>query len=297
MLAGLPRSSANAVIRALHGNLSGNPKLIAPPASDGDGILYTRAFVETCLRGMTEYAVRQSNIAGSGPAPASITLGYVPDESQEELLQAVDFSVFSMPLVGLQEYKAGRQVRHDARACQEIVANSIEQTRPALGELTRRISSYSPRDPIFLPPLNFHLSSALRLADLFVEIRNGMRLWADRLPEAETVRAMKEDLPLHVRGPHADVFQDDRGLFFPRDLSNHAMARQLDIDPALHQRISSLRSSYRFGIPLPAGFHHDVQFARRNLGGAQFDCTDRGQINLYCDYANVYPNDFVRPSA
>ncbi len=246
---------------------------------------------------MTEYAERQSNLAGAEPAPAFITVAYVPDDSQEQLLRAVDFGVFSVALLGLQEYNAGRQMRHDIKTCRQIVASTLDRSRPALGELMRRISSYSSRDPIFLPPLNFHLSKAKRLADAFVEVRSGMRLWTDRFAEAETARATKEELPFHVRGPHADVFQDDRGLFFPRDSSNHAPARGFEDSATVQQRIHSLRSSYRFGVPLPSGFHHDAQFSKRALGGTQFECTEQGQINLYSDYASVYPNDFVRPSA
>ena len=52
---------------------------------------------------------------------------------------------------------------------------------------------------------------------------------------------------------------------------------------------------YRFGAPLPDGFHHDVQ--KRNgqdMKRVVFDCSVDGPVFVSGSYANVYPNDFVR---
>ena len=57
-----------------------------------------------------------------------------------------------------------------------------------------------------------------------------------------------------------------------------------------------MRSVFRFGVPLINGYHHDVQFAGHALSGQTFECSREGFVQLNSNYANIYPNDFVRPS-
>jgi hypothetical protein len=62
--------------------------------------------------------------------------------------------------------------------------------------------------------------------------------------------------------------------------------------PAIADR---LRSLYRFGGALERGLHHDAQRSDGSpLGGATFHCSEKGTFDAKGDYANVYPDDFVR---
>jgi hypothetical protein len=56
-----------------------------------------------------------------------------------------------------------------------------------------------------------------------------------------------------------------------------------------------LRGAFRFGCPLDAGFHHDVQFeGARGLDAVVLSCTQRGSVRSKSDYVNIYPNDIIR---
>lgn len=177
-----------------------------------------------------------------------------------------------------------------------MIFGLLREKNKAFGEIRRRVSSYSTSEPLFLPPRNFHVSNQIRLRSLFLELRSGTRAWEDKLNELTLARVTREDLPHHVTKGARNIFRDARDLLFPRDENHHGSAREIvESDKRLtHQ--SLLRSCYRFGVPLPLGFHHDVQFSKKPLFNTSFECEQKGPILLTCDYANVYPNDFVRAS-
>jgi hypothetical protein len=59
--------------------------------------------------------------------------------------------------------------------------------------------------------------------------------------------------------------------------------------------LSALKGLYRFGVALPHGFHHDVQFEHdRPLSGVEFECGKLGTVGGHATHANVYANDVVR---
>lgn len=70
--------------------------------------------------------------------------------------------------------------------------------------------------------------------------------------------------------------------------------RQAEVAANRPNRVSLLRSSYRFGVPLPPGFHHDAQFAGRSLYKTSFECAENGPITLSTTHANIYPDDVIR---
>jgi hypothetical protein len=223
-------------------------------------------------------------------------LAYVPDQSATTLLEAFSFSAFPVPIVGLDSYSLGRQLRHDEIKSREIALKVLNAAAEPRGLVKRRLNNYSYKEPFFLPPHNFQLESGLYLADFFTELRDGEKDWSESL-EIRFVRANHADLPIHA-GPHGlNVGIDARDLLFPRDLSGHARARELDHDQQDGKyRENLLRTIYRFGTPLPSGFHHDVQFAGRSLGNTEFHCSVKGSIPVDSAYASVYPDDFIRPS-
>jgi hypothetical protein len=273
-------------------------KVIAMPSPDRDGLpLYTPNCITSCVRTVTDYAERQFGLSAGQPAPSSIILAYIPDDSAEDLLSTFDFSIFPLALWGLEKYENGRQLRQDDYFSRETILRYLRQSSANLGPLKRRLSSYSSRDALFLPPANFQLSRTDRLKSLFLEMRTGQRKWDDGLQEAVTVKATREDLPHHVPQGSRDVFRDHRELLFPKDLTDHGRVRTLEENAANRQRMGLLRSSYRFGVALPNGFHHDAQLSGEcPLSGMSFMCAEKGEIRPSCDYVNIYPDDFVRPS-
>jgi hypothetical protein len=121
--------------------------------------------------------------------------------------------------------------------------------------------------------------------------------WNAQLAGIRTTKVTHEDLKKHVpHGAHKHVLCDCRDLLFPHDRSNHGPARMLSPESSRAERREFMQSSFRFGVPLSDGYHHDVQYAGRSLGGATFECCRGGTLRLYSEYANVYPDDFVRPS-
>lgn len=298
LITGLPRAISRGIATWLPQNIGPSHKVIAMDSPDRDGIpLYNPNLIASCIRTVTDYAERQFGLSAGQPAPSSITLAYVPDDSAEDLLKMFDFSVLPLALFGLEKYENGRQLRQDEYFSRGMILHCLRESFTSFGPLKRRLSSYSSRDALFLPPENFQLSRTQQLKSLFLEMRTGIRKWDDRLQEAVTVKVTREDLPHHVQHGSRDVFRDHRELLFPKDLSDHGRLRNLEPNATTRERINLLRSSYRFGVPLPNGFHHDVQLAGRPLPGVSFLCADKGAVQLSCDYANIYPDDFVRPSS
>jgi hypothetical protein len=119
--------------------------------------------------------------------------------------------------------------------------------------------------------------------------------WAEPV-EIQQVRVTNKELPKLRPGGQKVVLADSCGLLFPGDQSRHGFGRELESNCAAPEKRDLLRSRFRFGVPLTAGFHHDVQHGGRDLGGEVFECCREGTLVLKCSHANVYPNDYVRPS-
>jgi hypothetical protein len=225
-------------------------------------------------------------------------LAYVPAPDEERLLTEFDFFVFPVRLSRLAAYdENGRQYRHDRELAEEYVVASLTTALREFIEVKRRLSSISDREPLFLPPQNFRVSDSERVAGTFKSMVRQSTLWADPFTDIRRVSVTNQDLPNHVRpGAHKQVLADNRGLLFPSDPSRHGLERELPRDSSPQERKLFMRSRFRFGVRLDDGYHHDVQYLRRDLGGAIFECPRGGNRVLRSNYANVYPNDYVRAS-
>ena len=232
------------------------------------------------------------------PFPKHIILAYVPASDEEQLLEEFDFFIFPVRLGLLADFdEHGRQRRHDRSLAENYVLKSLQTALLEFNEVKRRLSSASHREPLFLPPQNFKVSGTKRMADTFRGLTRQTASWAGPATPLQSVKVTHEDLPKHVpRGARKIMLADSRGLLFPNDHSLHGPSRELDKAATLTDRKLLMRSSFRFGVPLVAGYHHDVQYVGRGLYGEQFECAQQGPVELTCAYANVYPNDYVRPS-
>lgn len=161
----------------------------------------------------------------------------------------------------------------------------------------QRLSGSGSVEPLCLPPRNFFFRENRTLSEFFLSLRREEVPWAGSPAALQIAKATHEQLPFHVRnGAHKSFARDHRGLFFPPDKSCHGPARQLEPDCDHEDRKQFIRSVLRFGVRLSEGLHHEVQFGSgRSLGDTEFYCCQQGCIRLKSDYANVYPDDYVRP--
>lgn len=298
LLAGLPHPICAAVAGVTEKGLSPSPRVIFEASGSDDNHLYKVQTVSGLLRAASEYSVKRIKASTEVPTPTQILLAYVPSADDERLLTEFDFFVFPVRLARLAEYdQYGRQYRHDLKVAEEYVAPSIETALRNFLEIKRRLSSPSWKEPLFLPPRNFKVSDDERMAAVFTEMRRAARPWGSSPSSIRTMRVTHEQLSAHLPpGVSKEVLCDSRSLLFPLDRSRHGLVRELDAGSSDEDRKQLMQASFRLGVPLIDGLHHDVQYGGRSLGGEVFECSRRGSIKLDSACANIYPNDFVRPS-
>jgi len=297
LLAGLPNPLFKFVANALEESVTPKTKVIAEASGGEDRALYRAQTVATLLKAVSEYAVRQARAQEMPPSPTQILLAYIPSPDDEKLLSEFDFFIFPIRLTRLAEYDAyGRQYRHNRQESQSYVLPSIQAALLSFMEVKRRLSSPNLREPLLLPPRNFHVSNTERVEAIFMNLRRGELSWGTPLTNIQAQKVTHDDLEKHVRpGAHKQVLRDYRDLLFPHDYTNHGFSREIPSDASSQDRKHFMRSSFRFGVPLRDGYHHDVQYSGKGLGGQTFECCVKGSVSLNVAYANVYPNDFVRP--
>ncbi|MBO9579657.1 MAG: hypothetical protein J7498_02050 [Sphingobium sp.] len=300
VIAGLPIAIHRDAVANLQARL---PQAIVKgnPAPSLDGALYSPAAVNQIVRSVGEFTVRRRTNGNAQPAPSSITLLFVPAPDQENLLQRVDFAVMSAPLptlIALDEHY--KQLRHDRDAVADALRTAVAasgEARMNLNRVVERLSRRSDNEALLLPPRNF-MTPEGNLVPAFTAIRRGDRTWADRLEDVGPIPLTHEDVPKRIQPSQTRrVFVDDRGMafFIAHPTAYDGPPREIEDGDSTDELLGALRTLYRFGGAIEPGLHHDVQ--RRDgssLDGALFDCSKKGRINANAQYANIYPNDFVR---
>lgn len=305
LLAGLPNPLHNRMQEFLKGLAGAYAKVIAVPVAGYDGPLYRIQTVKLLLQSAAGFSIRRLRTSGDNqsPQPRRIALFYVPATDDEHLISAFDFFVFPLPLIGLEHFDPnGHQKRHDPVECEQAIRTAFwTYTEELIRLLQPRIEQQKSSEPLLLPPRNFHLPER-RLHNAFCELTRRSRTWQNAMPDGIVPGTFThEHLPSFLKQQERQqIFRDGRDVLFPcaRRSEYHAPPRDFPPDSDLPVLQDFLRSVYRFGIPLPDGFHHDAQLE----GGCRFenmtfDCTRQGQIVVSGSHANIYPNDFVRIGA
>lgn len=304
LVAGLPNSILQGVLNRLEARF---PKhtFKGTPSRQADGQLYTQAVVEKLLAEAASFAIRRRR--GSTPeavSPASIVLAYVPGPDEEVLLSAFDFCVMPAPLRVLAAFapENGRQYRHHADTAYEAVVAAIGrggEAKLALDEVKQRVARHlNDSEVLFLPPINFHVGADRRLGQLFLEFRRGDRPATDRFLDLVIHHLDGDDIErLGSDVRHCRVDNKRRAFLNAHPTAYDGSEWTVDEADATAAKLQPvLRSLYRFGAPLPDGFHHDVQFADGSrFQKSDFDCGRAGQVTFTCPYVNIYPDDFIRP--
>jgi hypothetical protein len=301
LLAGLPHPLHTRIEEFIKELAGPYCKVIAVSSGSYDGNLYRRRPIESLLRAAADFSIRRLKNRGEGhlPQPRRIALFYVPADDEQQLLDAFDFFVFPIPLRDLAPFdNSGHQMRHDRDACEKAVRKGFEvYSRELIGALQPRIEGRKSSEPLLLPPLNFHLSGR-RLRQVFCELTRRTRTWENAMPDNIAPEMFDEEqLPGFLRHQERQmIFRDVRNVVFPcaRASEFHGQPPEVDQDSDISVLQDFLRSVYRFGTPLPDGFHHDAQLE----GGVSFqqmsfDCSRNGSISVSSDHANLYPNDYV----
>ena len=133
----------------------------------------------------------------------------------------------------------------------------------------------------------------------FCELTRGTRTWENAQPEGVFPEMFdRERLPAFLGYPERQaIYRDARKVVFPCARANEMHGQLPEIEPtaAVASMQDLLRSVYRFGAPLPDGFHHDAQFEDgRHFKAMDFECSRNGSILVSASHANIYPNDYVR---
>lgn len=303
LVAGLPHPLHSRIEKFFQDVAGTHAKVIATPSPSFDGPLYREKAVQELLKAGAQFAVRRLKNRSDDQAtrPRRIALFYVPAEDEELLLRAFDFFVFPVALRDLSTFDdSGNQRRHQRGMCEAAIRKGMEiYTRDLVGLLRRRIESRQSREPLLLPPTNFHLDDQ-RLRRVFCELTRGVRTWANAMPEPVSPQMFDHEmLPDFLRGDERQlIFRDSRNVVFPCARPTQFHGAQ-DIDPTAELSVlrELLRTIYRFGTSLPLGFHHDAQFERgRPFNQTKFDCSGQGELPVTASHVSIYPNDYVRPA-
>lgn len=302
LLAGLPNPLHSRIEEFLRERAGLHSKVIAVPSASYDGRLYRKSAVESLLRAAAQFSIRRLKTRGENqpPRPRRIALFYVPSPDDQQLLNAFDFFVFPVPLRSLADFdKAGCQKRHTRASCEQAIQHAFEvYDQELIRSLQPRIESRKSYEPLLLPPLNFHLPQR-RLQQAFCELSRRSRTWNNVMLDGLVPETFdREQLPGFLDHQERQlIFRDARDVIFPCARANELHSRLPDVPPESDLSVlqSFLRSVYRFGTPLPEGFHHDAQFEwGRPFNSMWFDCSSRGVISVSGSHANLYPNDYVR---
>ncbi len=302
LLAGLPHPLHSRIEEFLKGLAGVYSKVIAVSSASHDGPLYRKHPVESLLRAAADFSIRRlkNRSENQPPRPRRIVLFYVPADDDQQLLSAFDFFVFPVPLRDLADFdEAGHQNRHNRVVCEQAIQKAFEvYSRELIGSLQQRIESRRSSEPLLLPPLNFHLPQR-KLHQTFCELTRRTRTWKDCMPDGVVPEMFeREQLPGFLDYQERQlIFRDARDVIFPCARANELHWRLPDVPPGSDLRVLQdfLRSVYRFGTPLPDGFHHDAQLEwGHNFHNMNFDCSRNGPIPVTGSHVNVYPNDYVR---
>ena len=298
-LVGLPPAVVNAAEDWARDAFVQQVRVVSQPASRDDGKPYTTRQITTVVETIADFAHRKQR-AERQPAPAAILLLYVPGPTADVMLAAFDFFAFPVPLTELSEFVDGRQLRHDPKAVKNAIETRLAPSsavRVAQAAVADRIAALNDTEPLQLPPRNYLAPDGEPIADIFRTLRSGTRPWTYADFGLIVGEYDKKKIP-HLRPEvRRRAFEDNRGLIFLRADANafHGANREIDEEEEEVVLLRLLRGAYRFGSPLPSGFHHDVQLLHdKSLKNLRFQCDRKSRIYTKKGYVNIYPNDVVR---
>lgn len=277
-----------------------NYEAIIVPGPKDDNKVYTRKNASQALQKVCEHVVQGRTRSVNKYDPSKIVLLYVPGGMCERALSNFDFFVYPYPLDVLAQFSSGSMLRHVPDVAEREVRDAVDNIRHGKGgikEFIDQIHHQVRRPSALLPPKNFVRESET-LTTTLKNIRNGTQSLGCLEDVCLETKVSKKDLPSVVRRREKRfVYVDSReAVFVPARVSEYH--GDLDEPESAGENwenwIRVLNGLYRFGIPINAGMHFDVQRYGKKPLNLCFDCSVKGCVRVDSHYANIYPNDFVR---
>ena len=283
------------VIGRLKGDTSQRPaKYVGAPSPVSDrGGLYRRKTVAEIVNTIERESLDL--------APQRILVLYVPAGDARNLIAALNFVCFLIPLVPREyDLPAGRDTihwRHEKREVEKRVYAHLQSARRSTNALKAEITDKR-ISALTLPARNFNypdrvstISSAYgRTAGHTVGVRGSV----ESLSPTRFTRDQLPDKAFRGRGHSTHLFQDERGRIFVPDL-HHAPVRDNRARDARGGLSLPLKQRYRFGVTVRDGnLHYDVQYeSPRRLQREPMYCAAEGDVWVTGSHANVGVNDVV----
>ncbi len=294
VVGGLPSPTDATCERVIRDEFAGLCGIVHTATGVADNDLYNENYSRQLITSMMAFTRVRRNAQSVAPTPGRICFLYVPTKDADALVEKLDFAVFPIKLAVLAERnEKGKMWRHDPKAVADSLRMAVKEYKAAHLHFNR-IDLRREADAIFLPPQNFELKGGMVMRDLFSEMRRGQRRWDDRFPEAEVQQYKAGDFPT-LAAP-SKFRRDVRKIVFvePHPTAYHGN-KWNDDHQAVQDDLLMLKSLYRFGGALPAGYQHDAQREKGKLFKREpFNCSVNGEINVSDDHADIYPNDYIR---
>ena len=301
VIAGLPQSICGETAKIAQERIFAGTQVFAQPSPEGEGRVYSKELGENLLREVTDFAVRRRKESGATLRPEWLAVLYVPSYDQQNLLEQFEFSAHPVALTELHaRNENGVSLRHFRDAALDSLKMRFgngSAARVALDRVRERVNTLSDRERLLLAPRNFHVTDVERLEALFREAFYGQRSWDEVADVVSIGEFTSREIPRLPAGRTRRAFKDARDLVHlaAHPKAFHGVPRELDAADDLRARKLLLQSMFRFGAALPGGFHHDAQLEyEQAVDDLVFDCPVRGEFSAKGQYANIYPDDFVR---
>ena len=277
-------------------------RIIDNPTSQNDANIYNDRYISQIAASVTEFAVYKRKKRSENLVPAFLTVLYVPTPDSKRLVEFFGYSAHLVPLHDLAErLQDGRLKRHDLEDAQSSLERnffSSTSVKEDISKIIQRISRLVPDEELLLPPTNFRLSEDEGIASKFSAYINGSLGWDDRISdELSKVDLRSTDgVTVKHRGSGHTYVDYEQIAFPPADPgAYHGDVRRLENEAMDLDRKLLLWSLFRFGAPLPSGFHHDAQRPDgRHLKDQRFFCSRVGNVFASGTHVAIYPNDCIR---
>jgi len=251
-----------------------NLDILALPFSQGQNC-YTEKYYRLAIKSISTHILKSSANKPGVISPSKIVLFYCSYPNIVQFLEKI--SIFA----SCHCVDRNKETHHDVGIYVVDCIRRFHVLRPQLP---------SKSSPMFLPLKNFADPSARepidslykkKLADSYNNPEEFQKI--DIVPSREVINAKR-----------TNVFIDARDLYFIVAKAMHGSPTLDDDD--VDKLLLGLYGLYRFGSPIPNGFHYDVQHSSgKDLSGIDFYCQRLQKAVRSTDtYINIYPNDVIR---
>jgi len=305
LVAGLTQPADQAVINGLARNASlRKARYLAVGAAKGPDGAYSETSISLLMSLAARELAEQYNTTND--LPGRLILLYVPTVDSQALLDSLGSACFCVP-VDLSPTADGNP-SNQMRSNPGFALNRFERVvrMAAVDEkvayVQAQVALKYRKSMLVLPAVNFiDPNTKSPIAAYFRDLQRGSGNWEAAEGYLSHTIFNSDDLPKFLKGEQkVSAFEDHRKIVFcpcrPQEMHGAVRVRQFSSEVASQDGYRTiLNGLYRFGIPVPSGFHYDCQRVGGAALGADFICSVNGSVNCKkARHANIYPDDYVR---